>query len=105
MFNRPLTSIGPRLVDTFTCPSLLSPANNQITLPHSDFSTPTGAMGTCGAFSAMSVNFTARVEYTSKLTFTATAALNGTVIECTLSTRAFGNDAIKIIGGWYTALY
>ena len=57
----------------------------------------------CGDFSAMSVNFTAGVEYTSRLTFTATAALNGTVIECTRSTHAFGNDAIKI-GGWYIEL-
>ena len=61
-------------------------------------------MGTCGDFSAMSVNFTARVEYTSRLTFTATAALNGTVIECTRSTRAFGNDTIEI-GGWYIELF
>ena len=92
------------LGSTFTCPSFFSPANNQITLSHSDFSTPMGAMGSCGDFSAMSVNFTARVEYTSRLTFTANAALNGTVIECTRSSLfGVGNDTIKI-GGWLKTL-
>ena len=79
----------------FTCPS----SSNSITLPHSDYSMPLGVMGTCGDLSAMSVSFTDGVEYTSRLTFTATAALNGTVIECTLSRRAVGNDIIKIGGG------
>ena len=82
----------------------MSFANNRITLPHSAYSTSMGAMGSCGNLSAMSVHFTAGVEYTSRLTFTATAALNGTVIECTLSTSAFENDAIKI-GGWYIELF
>ena len=80
------------LGSAFTCPSA-----NRITLPHFYYSI--GAMGICGNFSAMSVNFTDGVEYSSRLTFTATAALNGTVIECTLSRRAFRNDTVKI-GGW-----
>ena len=84
------------LGSAFTCPS----SNNQITLPHTDYSLSMGAMGTCGNFSAMSVNFTAGVEYTSTLTFTASAALNGTVVECTRSSLFnVGNDTIKI-GGW-----
>ena len=59
-----------------------------------------GAVGTCGGMSAKSVNFTDGVEYTSRLTFTATAALNGAVIECTISRLVnAGNDTIKI-GGW-----
>ena len=79
------------LGSAFTCSSA-----DKITLNHFEYP---GAMGICGNFSAMSVNFTAGVEYTSRLTFTATAALNGAVIECTLSTQAFSNDTVKI-GGW-----
>ena len=39
-----------------------------------------GVMGTCGDLMCLSVNFTPKVEYTSRFTFTATA-----VIECTIS--------------------
>ena len=88
------------LGSAFNCPS----SNNQITLPHPEYSTPVRAMGICGGLSAMSVNFTAGVEYTSRLTFTATAALNGTVIECALPRRnPADNDTIKI-GGWLNEL-
>ena len=83
----------------FTCPSSVSSTNNRITLPHSAYSMPLGAVGTCGDLSAISVNFTAGVEYTSRLTFTATAALNGTIIECTISSLVdVGSDIIKVGG-------
>ena len=46
----------------FNCTSSSFSAKNQITLLHSRYSAPMGVMGICGDFSAMSVNFTARVQ-------------------------------------------
>ena len=56
---------------------------------------------TCGNLTAMSVGVNG-TEYTSRLTLTATAKLNGAMINCTLSTSngdvLIGSDTIKVGG-------
>ncbi len=49
----------------------------------------------CGDLSAMSVRISGD-NYTSRLTLTATAGLNGRIIECTRSgSVVFGNDTLR----------
>ncbi len=79
----------------FNCTSSAS----TISLSHALFS---GSEVTipCGDLSAMSVGVSGS-NYTSRLTLTATTALNGRTVECTRSlSDIFGNDTIRI-GGKY----
>ena len=71
---------------------------SRISLFHSLYK-PDGESGTCGDLSAMSVKTIPNVSYTSSLTLTATAGLNGLTIECTRSgSILFGSDSLKIGG-------
>ncbi len=63
----------------FNCPS----SSSVISLAHFLYE-PHGVSGTCGDLSAMSVGVSGD-NYTSRLALTATAGLNGTIIECTRS--------------------
>ncbi len=75
----------------FNCPSISS----RIVLFHSLFD---GESGSCGDLSAMSVGVSGN-DYTSRLTLTATAGLNGTIIECTRSgSVVVGSDTLKTGG-------
>ena len=83
----------------FNCPS----SGNEISLRHSLFNTSGGASGTCtgGALTAESVGVVDNC-YTSRLMVTVSPALNGTTVECTLSSvRVMGNSTI-LIAGMYT---
>ncbi len=69
-------------------------SSNVITLSHSI----NGVSGTCGNLSAMNVEVSGN-NYTSRLTITATAGLNGMTVECTLNSLLdFGNDTLKTGG-------
>ena len=79
----------------FNCPG----SANRISLGHSLFST-SRATGTCtnGAITAESVGVVDNC-YTSRLMVTASSALNGTTVECTLSgVRVVGSRTILIAG-------
>ncbi len=77
----------------FNCPSSLS----RIILVHILFQ-PNGESGTCGDLSATSVGVSGD-DYTSRLTLTATAELNGTIIECTRSDSVVvGSDTLTTGG-------
>ncbi len=77
----------------FNCPS----RSSGIILVHILFQ-PNGESGTCGDLSATSVGVSGN-DYTSRLTLTATAELNGTIIECTRSDSVVvGSDTLKTGG-------
>ncbi len=68
-----------------------------IILNHLEFQ-HNGASGTCGDLSATSIGVSGD-NYTSRLTVTATAGLNGKTIECTINGLvAFGNDTLRTGG-------
>ena len=71
--------------------------SSRISLSHPLFE-PNRESGSCGSVSAMSVGVSGN-NYTSRLTLTATAGLNGTIIECTLSgSVVVGSDTLKTGG-------
>ncbi len=77
----------------FNCPS----SSSQIILIHILFQ-PNGESGICGDLSAMSVRVSGD-NYTSRLALTATAELNGTIIECIRSgSVVVGSDTLKTGG-------
>ena len=79
----------------FNCSS----SSNGITLIHPRYTMPSGTSDTCGDLSAMSIGVVGS-NYTSRLTVTANPGLNGTLINCTLSTVLLeGYDAVRV-GGW-----
>ncbi len=83
----------------FNCPS--SSSNAVISLTHSLYE-PNGVSGSCGDLSAMSVGVSGN-NFTSRLTLTATAELNGMTIECTRSgIVVLGNDTLRT-GGKYAS--
>ncbi len=73
-------------------------SSSRISLSHPLFE-PTGESGSCGSsLSAMSVGVSGN-DYTSRLTLTATAGLNGMTVECTLSgSVVVGNDTLRTGG-------
>ncbi len=73
----------------FNCPS----GSDTISLNHSLYE-PNGVTVTCGDLSAMSVGVSGN-NYTSRLTLTATAGLNGRTIECSQSGMGVENDTLK----------
>ncbi len=77
----------------FNCPSSAS----RIILIHFE---PNGESGACGDLSAMSVGVSGD-NYTSRLTLTATAGLNGMTVECSRSGIVIvGSDTLRT-GGKY----
>ncbi len=69
--------------------------SQQLICDHHFLYEPNGLTLTCGSLSAMSVGVSGD-NYTSRLTLTATAGLNGRIIECTLSgSVVFGNDTLR----------
>ena len=73
-------------------------SSHLIALPHFQYSSQTGARGRCGDLTAMSV-WVNGTQYISRLTLTATAELNGKMINCTSSgTELIGSDTIKVQG-------
>ena len=78
---------------------------NRISLAHLLFST-SGDSGTCtsGAITAESVGVVDNC-YTSRLMVTASPALNGTTVECTLSNvRVVGSNTIPLTGTYINIL-
>ncbi len=74
---------------------------SRISFLHSSSFEPNGVSGSCGDLSAMSVGVNGN-EYTSRLTLTATAELNGMTINCTLSSVVdFGSDTVKTGGEYF----
>ncbi len=79
----------------FNCPS----SSSVISLIHALFE-PNGVSGSCGGLFAMSVGVSGN-EYTSRLTLTATAGLNGMTVECSRSNIVIvGSDTLRT-GGKY----
>ncbi len=70
-----------------------SNGSDMIRLSHSMYE-PNGVTVTCGDLSAMSVEISGN-DYTSRLTLTATAVLNGTTIECSRNGIGISNDTLK----------
>ncbi len=71
--------------------------SQQLILAHFPYE-PHRVSGTCGDLSALSVGVSGD-NYTSRLTLTATAELNGTIIECTRSgSVVVGSDTLKTGG-------
>ncbi len=70
----------------FNCPS----GSDTISLNHF----PNGVTVNCGDLSAMSFGVSGN-NYTSRLTLTATAELNGRTIECSRSGIGVGSDTLK----------
>ena len=90
----PLIGATVWLGSAYTCSS------SEINLRHSSFES-NGVSGFCGDLSAMSVGVNGN-EYTSRLTLTATAELNGMTINCTLSSVVdFGSDTVKTGGEYF----
>ena len=76
----------------FTCPTA------SITLLHSLFTQTGGVSDSCSDLTAMSVGVNG-TEYTSRLTLTATAELNGKTINCTRDSGGLiGFNAIRVEG-------
>ena len=82
------------LGDSFKCAESL----NQIRLTHSLFNLKENAV--CGNFSAMSVSVNGS-QYTSRLSFYGDLKLNGTIINCTLSSVVLVETIIVKVGGEY----
>ena len=73
-------------------------SSDLIVLHHFMYNTQTGARGSCGDLTAMSVGVNG-TEYTSRLTLTATTELNGRMVNCTLNgVELIGSDTIKVQG-------
>ena len=69
---------------------------NRISLIHAGYTSGTSA--TCGDLTAMSVGVDG-TNYTSRLTVTANTGLNGTMIDCTISSVLLvGFDTIRVGG-------
>ena len=66
-----------------------------ITLLHDQFTQINGVSGDCGHLTATSVGVNG-TEYTFRLTLTATAELNGKMINCTLMVQFIGSDTIRV---------
>ena len=78
----------------FTCPA----ASDSVVLLHSLFTLPGGVSDSCGGLTAMSVGVNG-TEYTSRLTLTATAELNGRMISCNIDgSELIGSDIIRVGG-------
>ena len=75
----------------FQCPSIA----NQISLPHSQFSSRVSS--TCGSLRATALE-TNGSNYVSQLSLTATSLLNGTTLSCSLSDTEIVSDVL-VIGG------
>ena len=75
----------------FTCPTA------SITLLHSLFTQLEGVSDKCGDLTAMSVGVNG-TEYTSRLTLTATAELNGNTINCTNGSGLIGFNIVRVEG-------
>ncbi|XP_064393678.1 uncharacterized protein LOC135341095 isoform X5 [Halichondria panicea] len=95
--------LDPPVASTVWQGSAFTCSSSKISFLHSSFE-PNGVSGSCGDLSAMSVGVNGN-EYTSRLTLTATAELNGMTINCTLSSVVdFGSDTVKT-GGEYFSLF
>ena len=80
------------LGSAFNCPS----SSNRISLVHSGY--VSGESGTCGDLSAMSICVNG-TSYTSRLTVTANTGLDGTMINCTISTVLLEGSVTIRVGG------
>ena len=90
----------PPIASTLWLGSAFTCSSSNINFLHSRFE-PNGVSGSCGDLSAMSVWVNGN-EYTSRLTLTATAELNGMTINCTLSSVVdFGSDTVKTGGEYF----
>ncbi len=73
----------------FNCPS----SSDTISLNHFLYE-PNGVTLTCGDLSAMSIGISGN-DYTSRLTLTATAGLNGRTVECSRSGSSVESDTLQ----------